>query len=220
MPGMYSRHWDTIIAALENGPIEDPSGLATEKLREITGHESTNALAKILRRMEQDGIIVRDINGRRTHRIALTREEQAKRRRPMAARTIVATEPEPAPAPSTNGDGGVDYDLLAAALLAKALKATQVQESAANVKELQARVERAEAARRIAEADAQAARAKVAELEAQVRTLEKNNQTLMAQMDKVRHAPQGTPVKDLISARELKDLDRLMRELPGVRTRS
>lgn len=210
MPGVYSHHWDTILDVLEHGPIEDPSGLATEKLRQITGHESTNALVKILRRMEAEGLIERDVNGRRTTRIAAA--PQPRRRRVSRA----APAPEPAADPATNGDGNIDYDLLAAALLAKALKAQQAQELAAGAKDAVARAERAEAARRIAEADAQAARAKVAELEAMVRTMESNMKMLQAQLDKPA-VRAGDTIRERLSARERKDLDQLMRALPTVR---
>ena len=220
MPGVYSHHWDTILDVLEHGPIEDPSGLATEKLRQITGHESTNALVKILRRMEAEGLIERDVNGRRTTRIAAA--PQPRRRRvaktvaaPVAA-TVTPAEPYRQGTESTNGDGNIDYDLLAAALLAKALKAQQAQELAAGAKDAVARAERAEAARRIAEADAQAARAKVAELEAMVRTMESNMKMLQAQLDKPA-VRAGDTIRERLSARERKDLDQLMRALPTVR---
>lgn len=86
MPGVNSRHWDSIIDALAEAPIVDPSGLATPKLMAITGHDSTNALAKLLRRMETAGVIERDINGRRTTRIALTSKGQQLAGLPVPAR--------------------------------------------------------------------------------------------------------------------------------------
>lgn len=204
MPGINSRHWDTILEALEAGPIEDPSGLATQKLQAVTGHESTNALAKILRRMEMEGLIERDISGRRTMRIALT----AKGRRQVR---VAGAQEIPQPA-----QDGIDYDLLAAALLAKALKATQAQELAAGAKDAVARAERAEAARRIAEADALAARARVAELEATVRQIEKNMAAVQAQMDKPQRRS-GVPVKDRIAPEMQRELEALMRALPSRR---
>lgn len=212
MPGMNSRHWDVILDVLADGPIEDPSGLATTKLMAATGHESTNALAKLLRRMEMEGLIERDISGRRTTRIALTKAAAAKARRSRPAPVAEV------PAPSPNGDSadGVDYDLLAAALLAKALKATQAQEAAAGAKDATARAQRAEARLAIAEADAQAARAKVAELEATLRLMEKNLQTLQAQLNKPQRST-GVPIKERLDRQTLKELDQLMRALPGAR---
>lgn len=202
MPGVNSRHWDLIIDALSEGPIVDPSGLATDKLRAITGHESTNALAKVLRRMEMAGVIERDISGRRTTRIALTAAAQAEV--PVAAPVPVAAAPE---------QDGLDYDLLASALLAKALKATQAQESAAGAKDAAARARKAEARVAIAEADAQAARAKAAELEATIRAMEHNLKALQAALDKPA-ARQGDSIRARLSASERRDLDQLMRALP------
>lgn len=211
MPGKNSTHWGVILEALAAGPIEDPSGLATQKLMAETGHSSTNALTKILARMEAEGLVERDISGRRTTRIALTAAGRRQVRRVSPARVAEA------PAPSTNGDDGVDYDLLAAALLAKALKATQIQEGAAANKDAVARAERAEARLKIAEADAQAARTKVADLESQIRQMEKNISVLQAAADR-RPARSGTQVADLISPAEkraLEDLRRIMQTPPG-----
>jgi hypothetical protein len=210
MPGVNSRHWDSIIDALAGGPIIDSSGLATQKLLAVTGHESVNALAKILRRMEEAGVIERDIAGRRTTRIALT------------AASLADLPAAPAPAPvaaapaSLNGDGGIDYDLLAAALLAKALKATQAQEASAAGKDAEARVRKAEARVAIAEADAQAARAKTAELEATVRAMEHNLKALQTALDKPQRR-EGTPVRDRLDAATKRELDQLMRALPSRR---
>lgn len=209
MPGMNSRHWDTIIDALTPGDIVDPSGLATEKLRAITGHESTNALTKVLSRMEQAGVIERDISGRRTSRIGLTAEA---REESLASRGV-PVEAETAPEPSLDGDG-VDYDMLANVLLAKALKATQAQESSAAVKELEERVARAEAARRIAEADARAAREKAAELEAAVRQMDANIKAMMAQADR----PKGRGTFKVGDDPKLqRELDKLIRMLPSAK---
>lgn len=211
MPGVNSRHWDSIIDALAGGPIEDSSGLATQKLVAITGHESTNALAKILRRMEEAGLIERDISGRRTTRIALTQAAMDENRH-----TAPAPVQESSPngdTPAMSADGDIDYDLLAAALLAKALKATQAQEASAGAKDAEARARKAEARLAIAEADAQGARAKAAELEATIRAMEHNLKALQAALDKPQRR-EGTPVRDRLDAGTKRELDALMRALP------
>jgi DNA-binding MarR family transcriptional regulator len=201
MPGVNSRHWDTVIEALAEGDIVDHGGLATQKLLAITGHESTNALAKILRRMEMAGVIERDVNGRRTSRIALT---------PEARKDLDGQ------VPAEPSDGDIDYDLLAAALLAKALKATQAQEMAAGAKDAEERARRAEARAAIAEADAQAARTKAADLEAQLRIMEGNLKALQTALDKPQRR-EGTPVRDRLDATTKRELDQLMRALPSRR---
>lgn len=65
-------HRARILSILRQGDIEDLSGYASPILREQTGHRSHNALAAVLLQMENAGLLLRDMNGRRTYRIALT----------------------------------------------------------------------------------------------------------------------------------------------------
>lgn len=60
-----------VLEILARGPIVDASGRAIEKLMAETGHETTNALSKVLRQMDRHGLIRREVRGRRTFRIEL-----------------------------------------------------------------------------------------------------------------------------------------------------
>lgn len=208
----------------EGGSIDDASGQATPLLRAETGHRHTNSLSGVLGQMEKAGLIQRDVNSRRTYRIALTKkgrdlaeqladEGAAERIESFTATAAAAPEREL----GVLANGTVDLDLLAGVLLKKALNATQVQDKSAEWTErLRRSEERAErAVARVAQLEAElvGVRSRLAELEATNRTLEHNNTLLANQMDKVRKSP-GTPIKELISRTELKNLDSLMRQLP------
>jgi hypothetical protein len=221
MPGVNSSHWDSIVAALTPGDIIDPSGLATTRLVEVTGHKSTNALAKILHRMEDAGVIERDISGRRTSRIGLTDAYRAEMSQNGYAGVPIQATPDESvhtSAAPVQDSSGIDYDLLAAALLAKALKAQEAQENSAAFKDALSRAQRAEARASIAEADASAARAKVAELEAMLRQMEKNIQVLSTAAEKPQR--NGNSVASLISPAEkraLRELEQMLRQPPTAR---
>lgn len=200
------------ILAQEGGEIRDEAGQATSYLMTQTGHRTTNALSGMLMAMEQDGLIARDTAGRRTFSIRLTPlGEQAAGT--QAVPPPVRKAPEAAAELSL---GDVDLDLLAGVLLKKALVATQAQEASAGLKDAEARVRAAEA--RVSELEQQlrASQNEVSELRALVKTLEHNNAVLAGQMDKVKKNP-GTPIKDLVTRAELRDLEKLMRQLPAAR---
>lgn len=197
------------ILAREGGEIRDKDGQATAYLMTQTGHRTTNALSGMLMKMEEDGLIARETGGRRTYSIALT---------PLGKSVLNGQSVDPTPAPEAPALelGGVDLDLLAGVLLKKALVATQAQEASAGLKDAQAEVKALEARVSDLEKQLRASQNEAAELRAQVKTLEHNNQVLAGQMDKVKRNP-GTPIKDLISRTELRDLEKLMRSMPSVR---
>lgn len=75
MSGMEFKitpHRAKILSILRQGDVEDPSGYASPILRKQTGHSTHNALAAVLLEMEKVGLVLRDMNGRRTYRITLT----------------------------------------------------------------------------------------------------------------------------------------------------
>lgn len=197
---------------LEQGDIDDPTGQATTLLMAETGHRTTNALSGVLLAMENAGLIDRDKAGRRTYRIGLTKQG----RKVALANAGRSTVEEPLPAAAAPAaaveavmNGAVDLDLLAGVLLKKALAATQAQEASAGLKE---------ANRRIVELEEElrAARDEAAELRAVAKTLEHNNKVLVGQMDRVKKNP-GRPIKELISSKEMRDLEQLMQSLPAAR---
>lgn len=203
---------------LQRGDIVDPSGQATPVLKEHTGHRHTNSLSGVLGQMEQAGLIQRDVNGRRTYRIALTKEGRRLAEQLSDEKAAERIESRFAPAEDVAAvmNGAVDLDLLAGVLLKKALIATQAQEESAGAKEAERALQAAKAELAAARDEAKALRSELAELRAVVKTLEHNNKVLTGQMDKVRKNP-GTPIKDLISKREQTELEKLMRQLPTAR---
>jgi len=212
---------------LEQGEIVDQEGQATTLLMEETGHRTTNALSGVLLSMEQAGLIERDKAGRRTYRIALTREgrrvAQSLNRMVQSLNGKEAAAEAPQSDPEVTAavvDGSVDLDLLAGVLLKKALVATQATEQQVELRERMRRFEeRAVAAEERAdraEAELKALRSRMAELEAENKTLVHNNQLLIGQMDRVKNNP-GQPISKLISKRERLELDKLMRAIPTSR---
>jgi DNA-binding MarR family transcriptional regulator len=222
---VITPHRAKVLTVLLQGDIEDASGQATPVLKAHTGHRHTNSLSGVLGQMEKAGLIQRDVNGRRTYRIALTKKGRDLAEQlgdEGAAERIEQRFAAPAPADTAEAivNGAVDLDLLAGVLLKKALNATAASDKSAELHErLRRSEERAErAVARVAalEAELVGVRSRLSELEAINKTLEHNNTLLANQMDKVRKAP-GTPIKELISKTELRNLDSLMRQLPTAR---
>jgi hypothetical protein len=55
------------------GEIDDPTGMASTKLAEAVGYPGSSvAFAQLLSGMERDGLISREVRGKRTYRITLT----------------------------------------------------------------------------------------------------------------------------------------------------
>jgi len=77
---------DRIIAHLATvTEIADPSGMASNKLAEAVGYPGSSvAFAQLLSGMERDGLIARDVRGKRTYRITLSGETAAGRPAPVA----------------------------------------------------------------------------------------------------------------------------------------
>jgi len=92
---------------VEVGEIADPTGMASTKLAEAVGYPGSSvAFAQLLSGMERDGLISREVRGKRTYRITLRGD--AGRPRPPAARrrvTVAPVIPDTAPAGAdvTNG---------------------------------------------------------------------------------------------------------------------
>jgi len=77
---------DRIIAHLVAvSEIADPSGMASNKLAEAVGYPGSSvAFAQLLSGMERDGLIARDVRGKRTYRITLSGATAAARPAPAA----------------------------------------------------------------------------------------------------------------------------------------
>src|SRR5215831_4712739 len=100
---------DRIVAYLADvTEIADPTGMASTRLAEAVGYPGSSvAFAQLLSGMERDGLISREVRGKRTYRITLCGD--AVRPRPAAARrrvTVAPVIPDAAPAGAdvvTNG---------------------------------------------------------------------------------------------------------------------
>ena len=130
---------DRIIAHLAaSEEIADPAGMASTRLAEAVGYPGSSvAFAQLLSGMERDGLIAREVRGKRTYRIALADGASAVRAAlstgPAAAMRPPAVSgsgaragldgdgarrpSSPAPAPA-----GFDYDELARRLLVQVVR--------------------------------------------------------------------------------------------------
>jgi uncharacterized coiled-coil protein SlyX len=89
-----------------NGPVRDSSGRATALLKDAVGYEgSDTAFTQLVSAMAKSGVLVREVKGKRTYRLSVDRN---------TAQVSDATNSSEAPS-----DDVMDYDELAAALLAR-----------------------------------------------------------------------------------------------------
>jgi hypothetical protein len=124
---------DRIAAHLAaSGEIADPTGMASTKLAEAVGYPGSSvAFAQLLSGMERDGLISREVRGKRTYRITLTASAAVSRTAAVTRRA--AGEPageapvaapadgEPVRAPASF-PAEIDYDELARRLLVQVLQ--------------------------------------------------------------------------------------------------
>lgn len=95
---------------VEHGPIDDPSGRATSRLRSAFGYEgSEQGFTQLIATMERSGELTRVVKGKRTYRIAADADSSQSSREHDG--TDDATDPS-----------ATDYDDLAAALLVRVVK--------------------------------------------------------------------------------------------------
>ena len=92
-----------------HGPLEDPTGRATAKLREALGHEgSEQGFTQLIAAMDHSGDLTRTVKGKRTYRIA------------------AVAAPSPSTAEHIGEDSSdrpeMDYDEIAAALLTRVVR--------------------------------------------------------------------------------------------------
>lgn len=106
---------DSIIAHLAAADeIADPTGMASTRLAEAVGYPGSSvAFAQLLSGMERDGLIAREVRGKRTYRIALA-DGAAAARPGLAARRL--------PSPPAMAPARLDYDELARRLLVQVVR--------------------------------------------------------------------------------------------------
>jgi hypothetical protein len=89
-----------------NGPVRDSSGRATAVLKNAVGYEgSDTAFTQLVSAMAKSGVLVREVKGKRTYR--------------LSADASNAPSSDSGGADAAPSDGLMDYDELAAALLAR-----------------------------------------------------------------------------------------------------
>lgn len=127
---------DRIIAHLAAvAEIADPAGMASTRLAEAVGYPGSSvAFAQLLSGMERDGLIAREVRGKRTYRITLAAAQAAGAARPAMAvrpaavpgsgmRAEMAGEgPWPAATAPAAAPAGFDYDELARRLLIQVIR--------------------------------------------------------------------------------------------------
>jgi hypothetical protein len=104
------------------GEVADPAGMASTRLAEAVGYPGSSvAFAQLLSGMERDGLIVREVRGKRTYRITLPGGPSV-REAPAAAlgdAALPSATPVAAPARPT---AEFDYDELARRLLIQVVR--------------------------------------------------------------------------------------------------
>ena len=132
---------DRVIAHLaETDEIADPAGMASTKLAEAVGYPGSSvAFAQLLSGMERDGLIAREVRGKRTYRITLADGAAATARAGLAGSTTgpaaaIRQGPGSGARAELDGDGtrrasaqstapaGFDYDELARRLLVQVVR--------------------------------------------------------------------------------------------------
>src|SRR5580692_13083771 len=109
---------DRIISYLGSvSDISDPSGMASTRLAEAVGYPGSSvAFAQLLSGMERDGLISREVRGKRTYRITLSAAPAARlASEPVRAEDVLPAVPVAFPAV-------IDYDELADRVIMRLLR--------------------------------------------------------------------------------------------------
>jgi hypothetical protein len=203
-----------IVAYLaEQGSVEDSSGKATSVLKQAIAYEGTDAgFTQVVAAMAKAGLLTRQIRGKRTYRISHAGSFNGTSNGAVGG--VVSGS-------STSGEGELDYDELAAALLAKATRAaaapTDTSESASwarrRLEQLEARNASLlrDVARANAEAEAVAAERDV--LQNQLEAAEHNLSLLTDRLQEPRR-PQGGRAAERLGPDEQSLLNQLRHRHP------
>lgn len=98
--------------------VNDPTGMASTRLAEAVGYPGSSvAFAQLLSGMERDGLIAREVRGKRTYRISLT--DAGPGDAAAAGEVAIGAGHVPGPAPAFDG---FDYDQLARRLLIQVVR--------------------------------------------------------------------------------------------------
>lgn len=180
------------------GEVTDQTGLVVGTMRQELG--KGRALSQLLADMEADGMLEREVRGRRTFRVTLKDDWG------LVPNVVALPDPPPTTAE------GADLDQLAHALLAITLRRASAPPPApVPDKGLIARLASAENDLKHAIAERDEANRQLVDRDEQIRRLTHNLGVLQAQLDK---RPTGPTVAERLSDEELGLLAQLQRELP------
>lgn len=215
----------TFLAA-RGGEVASDAGLAVVEMQDRLGR--SRSLSNLLRTMEHDGMIAREVRGRRTYRIKLLDDWGLTRPSLSDGDGATVTPLRPGMDGANldgHGQGDVDYGLLAESLLAIVMRKVSEPAPTQPDKVVTDRLRKAE--RTITALESQVAelgaertnlQAHVAELEEQARIYEHNMGVLRAEMDKPSKRRGTTPLAERLSTEERGRLAELMKSLPETPT--
>lgn len=168
MPPRSGIRQDILDFLSKNGPIDDVRGRATAALKQAVGYEGNDAaFTQIVSAMARAGQIERVVRGKRTYGVRLpgvggrAATSEATTLPPPAAPVTVPTE-------GTSVGGGIDYDELAAVLLARVTRLiSDAEHGASSIGWSKRRLERLETKNAAAERELARAKAELKEVEAE-----------------------------------------------------
>lgn len=198
----------------QGGEIHDPSGLIVGRMRDELN--KGRAISQLLADMENDGMIAREVRGRRTMMLKLLDDWD-----------LADSFPAPVQAPENDGaiPGDVDLEQLAGALLAIVVKRatapvgadrTELAKLRADLKELRAELSTLKGERAELKDQLLLARESEAEQRRQADTMRESLAKFQKQADKPKRGG-GSPLVDRLDAGEKRLLKQLMESLPSGR---
>lgn len=192
--------------------VHDPTGLLAGRMRDELG--KGRGMSQLLTEMDKDGMIEREVRGRRTFMIKLLDDWGLLS---DLRRSGYREVPKPKVKDEEQIDlTGVDYDQLAMALLMQVVKRAQVQPSqGARAEKLADEVAALKAERQELRDALILARETAKEHQDQADRMRKSIVKLQAQMDKSK--TENVPIRERLPEATRKELDKLMRELPTSR---
>lgn len=219
----------------EGGPIEDTNGHAVRVLLNRAGtHGSTHALSAALKDLEKAGLIEREINVRRTYRIALTGQgpvdvvpalptdthktpARPLRRSTAPALSVVApTTSDPGIAEAVDS-GGLDYQRLAEAVFAIAVRNLRDREDLGDARQWREKAEQAQQKVETLRGDLAAAKQRADAAEAKGAVMEQNIERLLAQVERSEKKGKGYNIREAMDPESRAVLNQLSRMMaaPG-----
>ncbi len=166
-----------------NGSISDPHGRATAALKRAVGYGGNDsAFIQLVSAMARDGEIERVVRGRRTYELRVPSAAPDSVRPSASPAPVPASPAAPAaPAEQTDASDDIDYDELAAALLARVTQVISDSEhGSSSIGWTKRRMERLET--RNAMAERELARAK-----AELRAVEAERDELKSRLEAAEH---------------------------------